>query len=146
MWGVPLGVGSICLLAAGVIATAGRMMWPRAVVALTLSGTAGILRGSFGPWLHEKITRAEQLAGPRVGEYTGLAVTVIAACIVLGFWGFWIYHQQIDIRTLGLTATIPLVVSFIPGAFGTVVIFVVGLVPFIVSGLVGLLIFGSWGG
>jgi len=146
MWGVSVAVGVLAVIGAGVIATVGRMAWPRMTAALTLTGSAGIIGGSFGPALHSAVTKVDKAAGQAVGRLTGTVLVGLVGLIVIGVWALWIYHGQIDLRTIGVSAAVPLVINLIPGVAGTVAIFVVGMIPQIVSGLIGLLFFGTWGG
>ncbi len=146
MWGVPLIIGSISLIAAAVIATAGNMIWPRVVVALIITGVSGLLSGSVGPLIHRGTTALDNFVAPYIGEYTGLTITFAVAFIIIGVWGFWMYRQKIDLHTLGASALIPVSVNLIPGTAGTVAIFVVGLIPKLTAGVIGLAFFHHWGG
>lgn len=158
MWGVSVIVGVLALVGAVLIIWPGRMKWPRVAAALALTGAAGIIGGSLGPPLHKGVTwldgKACDAIAKLVGTHSaagkpitpGTAFAGIIGVFFVGVWAWWIYHKQIDLKTLGLSLAIPLLVTLIPGVVGDVAIFVIGLVPQLVSGLLGLLYSGSWGG
>jgi hypothetical protein len=146
MWGVSIGVGLVALAFAILIATVGRQKFPRLAIALMLTAVAGLVAGSFGPALHHGVTAADSYASASIGRWTGTAVTGFLALVVIGVWGFLVYHGQLDLRTLGLTAAVPLFVNLVPGIFGTIAIFVIGIVPEVVGGLLSWGLYGHWGG
>src|SRR5689334_6324075 len=133
---VSASVGAICLLGALLIATVGRMHWPRVVVALVLTGMTGLLNTSVGRWLHDGATRLDTTAAHVVGRWTGVVVTGLAAIAVLAAAAFWVWHRHINMRTLGAVAAVPLTITLIPGTVGAVAIACVSIVPTVIAGLV----------
>ncbi len=133
MGGVSVAVGVLSLIGAAVLATVGNMAWPRVVVALVLTGVAGILNGSFGPAIHRAVTTADGKASQVIGQFTGTAVTGLLAIVAFAALAFWVWRDHIDTRTLAVAAVVPATVTMIPGAFGTVATAVVGFVPLVVS-------------
>lgn len=126
-------VGAVSLVAALLIATVGRMAWPRLVVALTLTGSAGLLNSTFGPWIRSGVNRADDFLAQFIGDWTGVVVTGLIGVVVLAVAGFWVANGKIDLRTLGVVAAVPPTVTLIPGALGSIAVTVVGVVPWLVS-------------
>lgn len=136
---VTAALGVLALVGAALIATVGRMQWPRVTAALVLTGVAGILNSTIGPTIRNGITNADSYLGQFIGRWTGTAVTGVIGLIVLAVAAFWIYQGRIDLRTLGVTAAIPPTITLIPGTLGTIAVTVVGLVPWVVAGVIGWL-------
>jgi hypothetical protein len=111
------------------------MHWPRVVVALVLTGVAGLLNTPIGQWLHQAVTAADGAVGHAIGRWTGVVVTGLLALTVFATAAFWVYHRKIDLRTLAVVATVPLTVTLIPGALGSVAAGIVNIVPTVVGGL-----------
>lgn len=132
-------LGVLALVGAIVIATVGRMQWPRVTAALVLTGVAGILNSTIGPTVRDGINNADSYLGQFVGRWTGTAVTGIIGLVVLAVAAFWIYQGRIDIRTLGVTAAVPPTITLIPGTLGTIAVTAVGVVPWLVAGVIGWL-------
>jgi hypothetical protein len=141
---VTAAVGVICGVAALLIATVGRMQWPRLVVALTLTAAAGLLNSTFGGYIHTGATMADHWVGQGIGKWSGTIISGLVGAVVLALVGFRIYHDVINGKTLALVSTVPATVTLIPGLAGTIATTVVGIVPWILSGIVSLLFFGSW--
>jgi hypothetical protein len=137
-------VGVICGVAALLIATVGRMQWPRLVVALTLTAAAGILHSTIGGYVHHGAGKVDHWAAQGIGKWTGTYITGLVGAVVLALVAFRIYHDVINGKTLALVSTVPATVTLIPGLAGTIATTVVGIVPWILSGIVSLLFFGSW--
>lgn len=146
MWEVSLTVGALALVGAGLIATVGKQKWPRIAVALTLTGVSGLVNGSFGPTLHNAVTKADHAVGQATNTLLGTAITGVIGIIIVGWWVLWVYNGKLDLGTLALSAAVPLVVNLIPGMLGTAAIYAIGIIPQVTSGLISLLYFGSWGG
>ncbi len=135
-WVVPLGVGTIATIGALLLIGPGRMMAPYCIVALTVTGTSGLMSGSIGPLVHDGVTKLNGFVGQWATPYTGVAITLIISVIAMGCLGFWLYHRQFDLRTFGFAALLPVATTFIPGPLGDFLTGVVGLVPAIVTGLI----------
>lgn len=132
-------LGVLALVGALVIATVGRMQWPRVTAALVLTGVAGILNSTVGPTARNAINTADSYLGQFIGRWTGTAVTGVIGLVVLSVAGFWIYQRRIDIRTLGVVAAVPPTITLIPGTLGTIAVTVVGIVPWMAAGIIGWL-------
>lgn len=139
---VSAGVGIICLVAAGVLILAGRWQWPRLIVALILTGSAGLMSATIGGLLQRSVTRLDNKAGSFIGQWTGTVVTGLIAVVLLAVLAFWVWHQQIDTKTVGVAAAVPLTVSLIPGPAGAFAVGAVSIVPIVVGGVVAWL-FGA---
>ncbi len=133
---VTASVGVLCLVGALLIATVGKMQWPRATVALVLTGVTGILNASIGPTIREGVNAADSKIGAFIGEWTGTVVTGVIAAVVLVVAGFWVYQRRINMRTLGMVALIPPTITLIPGALGTFATTAIGIVPALVGSIV----------
>ncbi len=133
MGAVTATVGVVCLVAAVLIATVGRMAWPRVVVALTLTGSAGVLNSTLGPKIRQGVNRLDALAAQFIGDWTGTVITGLLGVVLFTVAAFWVWQKKIDFRTLAVVAAVPPTVTMIPGAFGTVAVTLVGLVPWLVS-------------
>jgi hypothetical protein len=133
MGGVTATVGVLCLVAALLIATVGRMVWPRVVVALTLTGSAGILNSTVGPYVRTWVNRADAFLGQFIGQWTGTVVTGLLGLVLFTVAGFWVAQKKVDLRTLAVTAAVPPTVTLIPGTLGTVAVALVGFVPWLVA-------------
>lgn len=130
---VTASAGVICLIGALLIATVGRMQWPRVAAALVLTGVAGVLNTTIGPTIRHGVNLADHRAGEFIGAWTGTAVFGLIGVAVIAVTGFWIYQGRIDMRTLGATALVPPTITLIPGAIGTVATTIVGLVPWVIG-------------
>lgn len=126
-------VGVLCLVGALLIATVGRMQWPRVTAALVLTGSAGLLNSTIGGMIHNGVTNVDSKLGRAIGSWTGVVVTGLIGMIVIAVAGFWIYQRRIDMRTLAVTAAVPPTVTLIPGTFGTAAVTIVGLVPSMIA-------------
>lgn len=135
---VSLAVGLLSLVLAGLIATVGGMAWPRAVVALTLTGSAGLLSSTLGPTIRDAVGRADAAIGSILGRFTGLAVTGLLGILVVGFLALRVLRNVIDSRTIAAAAATPPVVALIPGVAGSIATTVVGIVPWLVTAVFSL--------
>ncbi len=126
---VTAAVGVISLVGAALLITVGRMQWPRLVVGLVITGVAGILNTTIGPTIRDGVNTADDHLGQFIGEWTGTTVTGLIGAIVLGTVAFWVWRNQIDLRTVGVAALVPPTITLIPGALGTAATTVVGVVP-----------------
>src|SRR5947199_10461895 len=111
------------------------MQWPRLIVALVVTGVAGILNGSFGPIVRHWVNIADQAARHAVGSLTGAAVTGLVGILTFGFVAFRVFHNEIDMKTLAGAAALPATVTLIPGALGTIAVTLVGIIPWALTGL-----------
>lgn len=136
---VTAAVGIVALLGAVVIATVGRMQWPRLAAALVLTGVAGVLNSTIGPALQRAVTAVDRQAGQFIGRWTGTAVIGLVGVVVLAVAAFWIWQGRIDMRTLGVTALVPPTVTLIPGAVGSMAVAAVGVVPMLLGGAISWL-------
>ncbi len=135
-WVVPVVVGTLSVVGAFLLLVPGRMMAPYVIVALILTGVSGLLRGSLGPPIHRGVTELNDSVGKWANPWTGIAITVIVAVIVIGCAALWIYRGQFDLRTFGATALVPVAVNLVPGPIGGFLIGLIGIVPAMVSGIV----------
>lgn len=136
---VSAGVGLVCLVAAGVLIMAGGWQWPRLIVALVLTGSAGLVSSTVGGWAQRSITRVDGRIGSFVGQWTGAAVTGLLSVILLGVLAFWVWHGQVDTKTVGVAAAVPMTVSLIPGPLGTFAVAAVSIVPSVLGGVIAWL-------
>lgn len=130
--GILAGVGALLL------ATVGRMQWPRLIAALVLTSVAGILNSTFGPTAHGWATAVDGFVGQFIGRWTGTAVIGVVGLVVLAVAGFRVYQRNIDARTLVAVAAVPPTVTLIPGTLGAVAVAVVGFVPWVLSWVIAL--------
>lgn len=133
---VSAGVGLVCLVAAMVLIVAGRWQWPRLIVALVLTGSAGLMTSTVGTWAQRSVTSIDARAGSMVGQWTGATVTGLLSLVLLGFLGFWVWQGQIDTKTVATAALVPMTISLIPGAVGSLAVSVVSIVPSVLGGVV----------
>lgn len=134
---VPVSIGIICLIGAGLIAWFGNLQWPRLTVALLLTGVQGILNGTLGPMIRHGVNLADHRFSDFIGQWTGTAVTGIIGAIVLGIAGFRIYQNSYDNKTLIAVAMVPATIALIPGTVGDIARSLVGFVPTVVSTVIG---------
>lgn len=135
-WFVPLAVGTLCVVGAWLLLIPGKRMAPYVIVALIVTGVSGLMNGSVGPPIQRGITRLNNATGELVGEYTGVAVTLIASMIIVGCTVLWVYNKQFDMRTFGFAGLVPIAVTFIPGPVGVFLVGLFGVVPLVVTGAV----------
>jgi hypothetical protein len=119
----------VCLVAAGVLIVAGQWQWPRLIVALVLTGSAGLLSSTIGGWAQRSVTSVDHRVGSFIGQWTGAAVTGLLSLVLLAVLGFWVWHRQIDLKTIGVAAAVPMTVSLIPGPLGTFAVAAVSIDP-----------------
>jgi hypothetical protein len=131
---VSAGVGIVCLVAAGVLILAGRWQWPRTIIALVITGAAGLLSSTVGAWMQGTVTQLDRRAAGFIGQWTGVVVTGLIAAVLLAVLAFWVWHGQIDTKTVGVAAAVPLSVSLIPGPFGSFAVAAVSIVPALLGG------------
>lgn len=136
---VSAGVGLVCLVVAAVLIVAGGWQWPRLIVALVLTGSAGLLSSTIGGWVQRSVTSVDAKASGLVGQWTGVAVTGLLSLALLGFLGFWVYRGQIDAKTVAAAAVAPAAVVLIPGAVGSVLLTLLALVPSVLGAVIAFL-------
>jgi hypothetical protein len=136
---VSAAVGVVCLIAAGVLIVAGRWQWPRLIVALVLTGSAGLLSSSVGGWIQRSVTGVDSRIGSFIGQWTGATVTGLLSLILLAVLGFWVWHGRIDTKTVGVAAAVPMTVALIPGPLGTFAVAAVAIVPSVLGGVIAWL-------
>ncbi len=146
-----LAAGAIAFVAALVMATVGRMRIPLLIVALTLTASGGAIEGTVGPWIRDKMQWVADLASNAIQsnlqdvpflQVAALSGTVIMYCVGLAVFGvlaFMILNQQIDHRTLGVALVAPVTTYLIPGAGGTIAVWMVTLVPSILGAGISML-------
>lgn len=125
--------GVLSLVVALLIATVGRMVWPRVVAALVLTGVAGILNSTIGPAVRIGVGALDAQLGMFIGRWTGTAVMGVIGVVVFVIAAFRIVRRDIDMRTLAVTAAVPATVTLIPGMLGTIAVTVVGIVPWVAA-------------
>jgi hypothetical protein len=135
-WAVPLAVGSLCIVGAFLLLVPGRMMAPYVIVALVITGVSGLMSGSIGPLVHTGVTKLNGLVGKSLNPWTGVAVSLIVAVIVIGCTALWVIRRQFDLRTFGTAALVPVSVNLVPGPIGAFLIGLVGIIPAAVSAIV----------
>lgn len=140
--GISAGVGVLCLVAAAILITAGSWQWPRLIVALVLTGVAGLANATFAGAVQRSVTRLDGKVGGFIGEWTGAAVTGVIGLTLIGLLGFWVWKNRIDIRTVGVAAAVPFTVTLIPGPLGVFLVSAVAVVPLMLGGVVAWL-FGA---
>lgn len=134
---VTVAVGALCIVAAVLIATVGQMQWPRTVVALVLTGATGILNSTIGAKIHGGINDANGWSGHFLGKWTGGLILTILGLAVLTYAGFRVLRNRIDNRTLVATALVPPAVTVIPGALGSALVAIVGVIPLTIAFIIG---------
>lgn len=135
--GPSLTVGVLSLVIAALIATVGGMAWPRLVVALTMTGTAGLLNGTLGPTIRDAVNSADTAIGSVLGKFTGTAITGLFGILVIGILAFRVWRNVVDMRTLAAAAFAPPTVALIPGMLGSVATTLVGVVPWGIATVFG---------
>lgn len=143
--GPTVGVGAFALGAAFCLAVFGKMLWPKLIVALIVTGVGGVLVGTWGGAIRGAVVKADAAAGHAIGTLTGTAVMGLGAFIVVFMWGLWIYNNQIDKKTLAFSGIVPIAVTLIPGVIGTVATWAVSGVAVVVGGLLSMALAGHWG-
>jgi hypothetical protein len=136
---VSAGVGVVCLVAAGVLIVAGRWQWPRLIVALVLTGAAGLLSSSIAGWVQGSVTRLDAKASGFIGSWTGATVTGVLSLVLVACLAFWVWQGQIDMKTVGVAAAVPLTVTLIPGPLGAFAVGAVSIVPAVLGGIIAWL-------
>lgn len=135
--GPSLAVGVLSIVIAVLIATVGGMAWPRLVVALTMTGTAGLLNGTLGPTMRAAINSADAATGSVLGRFTGVAITGLIGVLVIGFLALRVWQNVIDTRVIAAAAAAPLTVTLIPGTVGSIATIVIGVVPWFITTIFG---------
>lgn len=136
---VSAGVGIICLAAAAVLILAGGWQWPRMIVALVLTGSAGLLSSTIGGWVQGTVTRLDTRVSGFIGTWTGAAVTGVLSLVLLACLGFWVWRGQIDTKTVGVAAAVPMTVTLIPGPVGALAVGAVSIVPSVLGAIIAFL-------
>jgi hypothetical protein len=136
---VSAAVGVVCLIAAGVLIVAGRWQWPRLIVALVMTGSAGLLSSTIGVWAQHSVSNIDGRIGSFIGQWTGATVTGLLSLILLAVLGFWVWHGRIDTKTVGVAAAVPMTVALIPGPLGTFAVAAVTIVPSVLGGVIAWL-------
>jgi hypothetical protein len=136
---VSAGVGVVCLVAAGVLIVAGRWQWPRVIVALVLTGSAGLLGSTVGRWVQHGVTNVDHRAGTFVGRWTGATIFGLLALVLVAMLAFWVWHGQVDSKTISVAAAVPASVSLIPGPLGAFAVAAVSIVPSVLGGVIAWL-------
>jgi hypothetical protein len=136
---VSAGVGILCLVAAGVLIVAGRWQWPRLIVALVLTGTTGLLSSSIAGWVQGSVTKLDGKLSGFIGSWTGATVTGLLSLVLVACLAFWVWQGQIDTKTVGVAAAVPLTVSLIPGPVGAFALAAVSIVPSVLGGVIAWL-------
>ncbi len=133
---VPLAVGAVSLIGAWLLLIPGRMKWPFLIAALILTGVAGLLNGSIGPFIHKWVTQANTWAGKFSNEWTGIVPMLAISMVVIGCSILWVWQRQWDLKTFGFVGLVPIFVTYIPGPIGGFLINVIGVVPMAVTALI----------
>lgn len=136
---VSAAVGIVCLIAACVLMVVGQWQWPRLIVALVMTGSAGLLSSTIGGWAQRSVTSLDRRFSSFVGQWTGAAVTGLLSLVLLAVLGFWVWHRRIDVKTIGVAAAVPMTVTLIPGPLGTFAVAVVSVIPWALGGAVAWL-------
>lgn len=116
--GVSATMGLLCLIAAGFMWFLADRWHPRIVVALVLSGMAGLAGSGVGMWMHRTASGLDRWLGQFIGQFTGTALTGLVAIIVLTFVGIAMWKNRVSGKTLVAAAFVPVTVAMIPGMIG----------------------------
>jgi hypothetical protein len=114
------------------------------ICALVLTGSAGLVNGTVGVWIHKTITDIDGAVSPKVGEFTGLGVALLVAIVVFGTALGMVVTGDINTGTLVLIALVPVFTSFIPGPAGVAAMTIAGVIPAALGGIIHLAFWGSW--
>jgi prepilin signal peptidase PulO-like enzyme (type II secretory pathway) len=143
MWAVSVVVGLTCIALAIIFAWHGNMQWPRIIVGLVITGSAGLMNGTLGPPVHRWVTQIDRKVGDTTGHVGGVVPGLVALWL-LAFVAFRIWRNVIDLRTVLAAAAVPPTVAFIPGLIGKIAIGVVGVIPTVFSAVISFFFFGHW--
>ncbi len=152
---VSILTGVVALVVAGCLGYFGQMLWPKVIAALVMTGVAGIVNGTIGDPVHKVVTRLDNAiahalanvldkdsgAGNAWKAFTGLLGLALILALVLR-----VYKNKVDLKTFGLAACAPLFGPMVPGTIGSILMSVLGIVPYLVNGVIGWMFTGSWGG
>lgn len=111
-------VGVVCLVAAALIWTVGGRHTPRLVVALVMTGVAGIASTAAGSWLREAVGWLNTAVAGVIGRLTGAVVVGLVAAIALYVLVVHLRNRSVDNKTLVSAAIVPVAVTSIPGPIG----------------------------
>jgi hypothetical protein len=126
-------LGAVALLAAFLMWTVGRGHWPKFILALVITGTAGLMKSRVGDWVRSPINWLNNAISGVAGWLgIGLSLGIIVGVLVYVLVRH-IKDDGIDEKTLGLSAGITLTAGMIPGWVGVAVTTVLGIVIEIVA-------------
>src|SRR5205807_4465024 len=137
--GITGGVGAAALVASAVIWFLSGWKWARYIaIGCAITGMAGILNTGVGAYLGDAVNRVGELVSSLASTYgVGVAVAMGAAALVVFTVKRLVQGRsdpsQLDERTWGMAAGIPLVAGAIPGPLGVGLTWLLGIVtwPFV---------------
>jgi hypothetical protein len=115
---VSAAVGLTALVAAAAIWFIGHRHWPRVVVVLVMTASAGLAGSALGDWLRSLVGWANDTAASVTTRWTGTAVNGLLAAVAVYALVIRFKERKVDYVTLAVALFTPLVVSTIPGAIG----------------------------
>jgi hypothetical protein len=121
----------LALLSAALIWFPGRQRWPRVVVFLIIGGVGGLAASKVGQWARHGVAWVEHAINNLIGALFGVAVAWLIALAAVAFVAAHLYHKTINRGTLAYSAAVPLTVTLVPGAIGTLLISAAGLVTWV---------------
>jgi hypothetical protein len=137
-WGVPAGVGVICLIAAVLLFTLGKKQWPWLILVLIIGASDALMSTPVGTYIHSAVTWANTETGSLIGRFTGVVVGGLVSITVLGILIIKVIRKERDNWTYTAGALAPPSVVLIPGVIGTVLTFAITLPMWLVSQVVSL--------
>lgn len=118
--------------------------WPtdQAQLCLVIGGTVGVLGGKVGTWVHNITTWINDSAAAHwwVG-IAGVGLFLAIGVAVAGFLYKRVHKGMYDTRTLTLGAALPVVSISVPGTIGAVLLWICGVMAWLVSTVVNFLFF-----
>jgi hypothetical protein len=137
--GVTITAGVICLVLATLMRTVWGGKYPPAILALTITGTAGILGTQVGGWVQYGYLWVATFLGGLIGRFTGVTIAGVVALVIAVIVGIHVWDHfrggknEINDWTIGLGALLPASTVTIPGIVGTILTYALGAVTWAVS-------------
>ncbi|MFV8133247.1 hypothetical protein, partial [Streptomyces syringium] len=123
----------------GLSKVADKIQSPRAEMVLIATASCAMAGSSAGHWLHDGVTKVDDMAVSLVGEWTGMAVTGVPALLLTLVTVSDFASQEIKTRSLVFAAVLPVLAVTIPGVVGDAVTKALGVLVNAVGSVIGFL-------